>query len=508
MLQEQFEITREAIDKLLQQAAELKIHETGEVVSVGKGVAIVSGLPGVRAQELVIFNEQVQGIAFNLDVNNVGVVLLGQSHKLAAGSQVRRTGRVVDIPVGRELLGRVINPNGEILDDGGPLQSMQRMPIEREAPAILDRAPVVTPMETGIKVIDTLIPIGHGQRELILGDRQTGKTTIALDTIINQRDRNVISIYCAIGQRSSSVARVIETLRNEKVMEQCVVVVAAGEEPPGLQYIAPYAATSIAEYFMQLGHDVLIVYDDLTKHARTYRELSLLLRRPPGREAFPGDVFYIHSRLLERSTQLRSELGGGSLTSLPIVETEAENISAYIPTNLVSITDGQIYLSPTMFQKGLLPAVDVGKSVSRVGGKTQLPAYRSVASELRLNYSQFEELEAFARFGTRLDAATRKAIERGQRVREIFRQTEHSPLSSCSQIVVLLALIHGLLDEVEINDISATEKIICALAAGQMTELCQAIHGGEKLEKSDIDTALDLIRKELLENTKESKPHA
>ncbi|MDH5258007.1 MAG: F0F1 ATP synthase subunit alpha, partial [Gammaproteobacteria bacterium] len=293
-------------------------------------------------------------------------------------------------------------------------------------------------------------------------------------------------------------------LRREKVMEQSVVVVAAGEDPPGLQYSAPYAATSIAEYFMYQGRDVLIVYDDLTKHARAYRELSLLLRRPPGREAFPGDIFYLHSRLLERSTQLRPELGGGSLTSLPIVETEAENISAYIPTNLVSITDGQIYLSPALFQKGLLPAVDVGKSVSRVGGKTQLPAYRTVVSELRLSFSQFEELEAFARFGTRLDSSTRKAIERGRRVREIFRQTEHAPLSSCKQIIVLLALTHGLLDEIDIGDIRAMEKTICSIVADHLSELCVSIHKGEKLEKSNIEMVLSLLNNELLnkpENT-------
>ncbi|MDX1812265.1 MAG: F0F1 ATP synthase subunit alpha, partial [Gammaproteobacteria bacterium] len=306
MLLEQINSISESLETVLQEVKPLRFHETGTVISVGKGVADVRGLSGVRAQELVIFNEQVQGIAFNLDVDKVGVVLLGPSHLLTAGMPVRRTGRVVDVPVGRELLGRVINPNGEILDESYPLGNLQRMPIERDAPAILNRAAVATPLETGIKVIDTLIPVGHGQRELIMGDRQTGKTSIAVDTMINQRDRNVICIYCAIGQRSSSVARVIDALKQNKVMEQCIVVVAAGEDPPGLQYIAPYAATSIAEYFMEQGRDVLVVYDDLTKHARAYRELSLLLRRPPGREAFPGDIFYIHSRLLERSTQLRA----------------------------------------------------------------------------------------------------------------------------------------------------------------------------------------------------------
>lgn len=508
MLREQLEVTRDAIKKTLQQTPELKIAETGVVRSVGKGILVVEGLPGVRSQELVIINEQVKGVVFNLDVDQVGIVLLGPSHLLRAGMQARRTGRVVDVPVGRELLGRVISPNGEVLDEGAPLHGTERLPIERDAPAILDRSPVTTPLETGFKVIDTLIPIGHGQRELILGDRQTGKTSIALDTMINQRDKNVICIYCAIGQRSSSVARVIANMRAEKVMEQCIVVVAAGEDPPGLQYIAPYAATSIAEHFMQQGHDVLIVYDDLTKHARAYRELSLLLRRPPGREAFPGDIFYIHSRLLERSTQLCPELGGGSLTSLPIVETEAENISAYIPTNLVSITDGQVYLSPGLFQKGVLPAIDVGKSVSRVGGKTQLPAYRAVVTDLRLSYSQYEELEAFARFGTRLDRATKQAIERGKRVREVFKQGEHAPLSSCEQIVVLLALTHGLLDNIALEDIVAAEKSIRAILPEQLSELCQTIHRGEKLEQSEIESVLAILRTALQSISGKAQHHA
>ena len=508
MLLEQINSISESLETVLQEVKPLRFHETGTVISVGKGVADVRGLSGVRAQELVIFNEQVQGIAFNLDVDKVGVVLLGPSHLLTAGMPVRRTGRVVDVPVGRELLGRVINPNGEILDESYPLGNLQRMPIERDAPAILNRAAVATPLETGIKVIDTLIPVGHGQRELIMGDRQTGKTSIAVDTMINQRDRNVICIYCAIGQRSSSVARVIDALKQNKVMEQCIVVVAAGEDPPGLQYIAPYAATSIAEYFMEQGRDVLVVYDDLTKHARAYRELSLLLRRPPGREAFPGDIFYIHSRLLERSTQLRAELGGGSLTSLPIVETEAENISAYIPTNLVSITDGQIYLSPGLFQKGLLPSVDVGKSVSRVGGKTQLPAYRAVVADLRLSYSQFEELEAFARFGTRLDTATRRAIERGRRVREVFKQSEHAPLSSCQQVIVLLALNNGLFDEIAIEIVGEAEKRICSVIADELMEYCQLINRGEKLESSHIESIVNLLRDKIQQAFLNGEMHA
>ena len=378
---------------------QLTLREVGTITSVATGIAKVSGLPGVGFDELVTFPGDVLGIAFNVDADEIGVVLLGEYWHLHAGDEVRRTGRVMDVAVGDGLLGRVIDPLGRPLDGRGPVASDQRLPIERPAAPIMDRAPVTVPLQTGLKVIDALIPVGRGQRELILGDRQTGKTTIAIDTILNQRDHGVLCVYCAIGQRASAVAKAVATLREKDAMDYTVLVVTEGNDPPGLAYIAPYAATSIAESFMEAGRDVLIVYDDLTHHARAYRELSLLLRRPPGREAFPGDIFYIHSRLLERSTHLRTELGGGSLTALPIIETEAQNISAYIPTNLISITDGQIYLSPSLFELGVLPAVDVGKSVSRVGGKAQRAAYRAVAGDLKLAYAQFEELETFARFG-------------------------------------------------------------------------------------------------------------
>ncbi|MCK5505920.1 MAG: F0F1 ATP synthase subunit alpha, partial [Thermodesulfovibrionia bacterium] len=371
---------------------ELSVHETGRVKSIGRGIARIKGLPNVQSEELVILEGNVPGMVFNLDRDEVGVILFSESDDLHAGSVVKRTGRVMDVPVGEALLGRVLDATASPLDSLGPVGAIEKRPIERDAPAIMDRDPVTVPLQTGIKVIDALIPIGRGQRELILGDRQTGKSAIALDTIINQKGRDVICIYCAIGQRSSSVAKFIEDLHRYEAMEYSLVVSTAGEDPPGMKFIAPYAATTMAEYFMEKGKDVLIIYDDLTNHAIAYRELSLLLRRPPGREAFPGDIFYIHSRLLERSTHLKKELGGGSLTSLPIVATEAQNLSAYIPTNIISITDGQIFLSPDLFQKGILPAVDVGKSVSRVGGKTQLPAYRTVAGNLRLSYSQFEEL--------------------------------------------------------------------------------------------------------------------
>jgi F-type H+-transporting ATPase subunit alpha len=420
-------------DVLSDQDVELRQREVGVVHYVGHGIVRVSGLPNIKAEELVMFPKNLQGLVFNIDPDDIGVILLGPSEHLTAGSEVRRTERVLDTPVGEALIGRVVDALGRPLDNQGEIRAVRRLPVEREAPAVMARDPVTVPLQTGIKVIDALIPIGRGQRELIVGDRQTGKTAIALDTIINQSDKDVLCIYCTVGKKTSDVAKVIADLKAYNAMSYTLVVVATGEDPPGLQFIAPYAATTMGEYFMSKGRDVLIVYDDLTYHARAYRELSLLLRRPPGREAFPGDIFYIHSRLLERSTHLRKEHGGGSLTALPVVETEAQDISSYIPTNLISITDGQIYLSPRLFQKGILPAVDVGKSVSRVGGKAQLPAYRAVAGDLRISYSQFEELETFSRFGTRLDEATRRVLERGWRVREILKQPQYKPMRVSEQ---------------------------------------------------------------------------
>ena len=427
--------------------------------------------------EVLQFEADVAGVAFNLDPHEVGAVLLDPEQALKAGGSVFLTGRVLDTAVGNGLLGRVIDPLGRSLDDGGRIVSDERWPVEREAPAIIQRAPVTVPLQTGIKVVDALIPVGRGQRELIVGDRQTGKTTIAVDTVLNQHDQDVICIYCAIGQRMQTVARVLARLRAEDAMKYCVVVVASGEMPAGLQFIAPYAATTIGEWFMAQGRDVLVVYDDLTRHADAYRELSLLLRRPPGREAYPGDIFYIHSRLLERSTRLKPEFGGGSLTALPIVETQAQNISAYIPTNLISITDGQIYVSPLLFQSGQLPAVDVGKSVSRVGGKAQLPAYREVTGLLKLAYAQFEELETFARFGTRLDERTRQAIERGRRVREILKQEEGDALTPLEQIAVLFALNEGLLDTVSVDEIRAAERRIRTMVMAQKASFANLAQG-------------------------------
>ncbi|AKB61752.1 alternate F1F0 ATPase, F1 subunit alpha [Methanosarcina mazei] len=472
-------------------------REVGTIMTVSTDIVTVSGLPSVGYEELVKFPGEVFGIAFNVDEKEIGVVLLGEYSHLHAGDEVERTGRVMDVVVGEGLLGRVIDPLGRPLDGKGSVVSSKYLPIERPSAPIMDRAPVKVPLQTGIKVIDVLIPIGRGQRELILGDRQTGKTAIAIDTLLNQRDYNVLCVYCAIGQRASAVARAVATLREKGAMDYTVVVVTEGNDPSGLTYIAPYAATSIAEYFMEMGRDVLIVYDDLTNHARAYRELSLLLRRPPGREAYPGDIFYIHSRLLERATHLRKELGGGSLTALPIIETEAQNISAYIPTNLISITDGQIYLSPSLFELGILPAVDVGKSVSRVGGKAQLAAHRAVTGDLRLAYSQFEELEAFSRFGSRLDESTRKTIEHGRRIRIFLKQSEFDPFSVPEEIILLFALTERLFDSVPLDRMKDAEQTLRKAAEDIPEEVSNRFYTDEKLSDEDRKKILQIARNAL-----------
>ena len=475
--------TVQAIDQVLDgYRPELADQEFGVVKYLGQGIARVDGLPGAQLDELVHFANGLLAMVFNLDAGEVGVVLLGDVGHVAAGDKVFRTGRVLDVPVGESLLGRVLDANGQPLDELPPPFTQQRRPMERTAPAIMRRAPVTVPLQTGIKVIDALLPIGRGQRELILGDRQTGKSAIALDAIISQRDTGVLCVYCSVGQRNSAVAKFIADLRARQALDYTIVVVASGEDPPGLQFIAPYAATAMAEYFMEEGRDVLIVYDDLTHHARAYRELSLLLRRPPGREAYPGDIFYIHSRLLERSTHLKPEAGGGSLTALPIIETHAQDMSAYIPTNLISITDGQIYLSPLLFQKGMLPAVDVGRSVSRVGGKAQLPAYRAVAGDLRLAYAQFEELEIFSRFSTRLDEETQRTLDRGRRVREVLKQTQYAPIPAAEQIAVLFAVNQGAMDGLPLNRLAAAEAAVRAAVAERLPDLCRLIQEGRALD--------------------------
>ena len=493
---------------LKEYAPKPEIQKVGTVSYIGAGVARVTGLSGVKSEELLRFVGEKLGMAFNLDQKEIGVILLDESEGLSAGSDVQRTGRLMDAPVGDGLLGRVVDAQGHPLDNLGSLGVTRRQSVEMPAPGIMDRAPVTVPLQTGLKVVDALIPIGRGQRELILGDRQTGKTAIALDTIINQKDKDVICIYCGIGKRGSAVAKVIADLKAHGAMAYCIVMVTTEEDPPGLVFMAPYAATTMGEYFMEQGRDVLIVYDDLTRHARAYRELSLLLRRPPGREAFPGDVFYIHSRLLERSTHLGNELGGGSLTALPVIETEAQNMAAYIPTNLISITDGQIYLSPELFQKGNLPAVDVGKSVSRVGGKTQLRAYRAVAGDLRLSYSQFEELEAFSRFGTRLDDDTRKTLERGRRVREVFKQPQYAPLSVSEQIAALVAVNRGVFDEIDVKEMAEAERRIGKTVKEELSNVCDRIERGEELAEEDIQTLFTAAQLAVSGLKKQEKQHA
>jgi len=480
-------------------------EEVGRIRSVGHGIAWVQGLGRVKSEEMVLLGRDVTGMVLDLLPDRTGIVLFEKGDSLGAGQEVHRTGRILDVPVGESFLGRVVDPLGRPLDNLGPVAEAQRRPVLSEAPPIIHRAPVEKPLQTGLKVLDALIPIGCGQRELILGDRQTGKTAIALDTIVNQKDKGVLCIYCAIGQRSSSTAKCVHELRARGALDYSFAVVVGGDDAPGLQYIAPYAATSMGEYFMAQGRDVLIVYDDLTRHAQTYRQISLLLRRPPGREAFPGDIFYVHSRLLERATHLRPEFGGGSLTALPIIETEAQNISAYIPTNLISITDGQIYLAPDLFQKGILPAVDVGKSVSRVGGKAQFPAYRKVAGDLRLSYSQFQELEAFARFGTRLDERTRRTLEHGHRVRQVLKQGSFSALTAARQIAVLLAASAGLLDAVPLEKMPAAETSI-AEWMGRQSDLARRL-----LEPEPEDALFEKLLsglKELLGTPEAAQPPA
>ena len=482
MLEKTAKTTFEAIDETIKETSlHLKNAQVSRVESINASVAQVSGLRDVKMDELLLFDKGIMGMAQTLGEETVGVVFLNDPSELKAGDKVSRTERVVDVPVGEGLLGRVINPLGQPLDEKGSLNYTEKRPIEREAFPIMSRAPVSAPLQTGLKAIDSFTPIGRGQRELILGDRQTGKTAIALDTIINQKDSGVISIYCAIGQRIGATARVIEDLKKYGVMDRTIVVVSSGEDEPGMQFIAPYAATSIGEYFMEQGQDVLIVYDDLTNHARAYRQMSLLLRRPPGREAFPGDIFYIHSRLLERSTHLRKEFGGGSLTALPIVSTEAGNISAYIPTNIISITDGQIYLSASLFNKGIMPAIDTGRSVSRVGGDAQLPAYSSLIGPLKLFYSQFEELESFARFGTQLDKETEKRLLRGQAIRLVLQQVQFRPMEVTEQIAVLFATNEGFFDGLDEKQVKEAEQVVARQMKEDLRGVRDEILEGAKL---------------------------
>jgi F-type H+-transporting ATPase subunit alpha len=437
-----------------------QLERIGRVAQVGDGVATVTGLPQTRLDEVLVFEGGVRGLAVDLDRDAIGCVLLGDAAAVSAGSIVRGTGEVARVPVGDALLGRVVDALGMPLDGGPPLHAATFMPVEQPAPAIVDRAQVARPLATGLLVVDAMIPLGRGQRELIIGDRETGKTAIAVDAIINQRRSDVICVYAAVGQKASSVAQVIDAVRRYGAPQRCLFVVAGADAAPGLQWIAPYAACTMAEHHMAQGRDVLLVIDDLTKHAAVYRQVSLLLRRPPGREAYPGDIFYIHSRLLERAAKLSPEQGGGSLTALPVAETQAGNISAYIPTNLISITDGQIYLDPRLFYEDQKPAVDVGRSVSRVGGKTQAPVLKALAESLRLDYAQFLELEVFTRFGTMVDERTRRTIEHGRRIRAVLAQRQFAPLALGEQVALLLAVAEGILDDVPLERMDAFREAL------------------------------------------------
>src|SRR5450631_4155392 len=447
------EITQLIREQIENYESKIAVDEVGTVITLGDGIARVYGLDKVMAGELLAFPHNVAGIAMNLEEDQVGVVLLGEYTEIKEGDEVKRTGRIVSVPVGDALIGRVVNSLGVPIDDKGPIATDKFIPLERIAPGVIDRQPVREPMATGLKAIDSMIPIGRGQRELIIGDRQTGKTAVALDAIINSKGRDLICIYCAIGQKRSSVAQVVKTLEDYGAMEYTIVVSASASDPAPMQYMAPYAACAIGEYFRDSGRHALCIYDDLSKHAVAYREISLLLRRPPGREAYPGDVFYLHSRLLERAAKLNNELGGGSLTALPIIETQAGDVSAYIPTNVISITDGQIYLETDLFNSGVRPAVNVGLSVSRVGGNAQIKAMKQVAGTLRLDLAQYRELAAFSQFGSDLDKATQGQLARGQRLTELLKQPQFSPLSSEKQIIMIFSGTNGYLDDLAINQI-------------------------------------------------------
>src|SRR5437899_5109419 len=446
------QIRADEITQLIRQQIEnyeskIAVDEVGTVITLGDGIARVHGLDKVMAGELLSFPHDLAGIAMNLEEDQVGVVLLGEYTEIKEGDEVKRTGRIMSVPVGNALVGRVVNSLGQAIDDKGPISSSQFIPLERLAPGVIERQPVREPMATGLKAIDSMIPIGRGQRELIIGDRQTGKTAIAIDTIINNKGGDLICIYCAIGQKRSSIAQVVKLLGDYGAMDYTIVVAASASEPAPMQYIAPYSACAMGEFFRDSKRHALVIYDDLSKHAASYREISLLLRRPPGREAYPGDVFYLHSRLLERSAKLSDELGGGSLTALPIIETKGGDVSAYIPTNVISITDGQIYLEPELFFSGVRPAINVGISVSRVGGNAQIKAMRQVAGRLRLDLAQFRALEAFAQFGSELDKASQAQLDRGARVVQVLNQGQYQPMPVEKQVIIIWVVTNGFLDD-------------------------------------------------------------
>ncbi|QTQ07881.1 F0F1 ATP synthase subunit alpha [Macrococcoides canis] len=484
-------IKAEEISALLKSQIEnyesgMTVTNVGTVIQVGDGIALVHGLNNVMAGELVEFHNGVLGLAQNLEENNVGVVILGPFTDIKEGDEVKRTGRIMEVPVGEELIGRVVNPLGQPIDGRGPLNTTKTRPIESPATGVMDRKSVDEPLQTGIKAIDALVPIGRGQRELIIGDRQTGKTTVAIDTILNQKDEDMICVYVAIGQKESTVRTAVETLREHGALDYTIVVSASASQPAPLLYIAPYAGVAMAEEFMFNGKHVLIVYDDLTKQAAAYRELSLLLRRPPGREAYPGDVFYLHSRLLERAAKLNDSLGGGSITALPFVETQAGDISAYVPTNVISITDGQIFLQSDLFFSGVRPAINAGLSVSRVGGSAQIKAMKKVAGTLRLDLASYRELESFAQFGSDLDPATKAKLERGKRTVEVLKQDQNKPLTVDKQVTILYALTKGHLDDIPVQDITRFEDEFLGWVGSNAPHIYQEIRETKGLPADEV----------------------
>jgi F-type H+-transporting ATPase subunit alpha len=487
------EISKIIRDQIGSFAVDVDVAEVGTVVSVGDGIARVHGVENTMAGEMLEFPHGVFGIALNLEEDSVGVVLLGEFTEIKEGDIVKRTKRIISVPVGEELVGRVVNALGQPVDGKGPIASKQFSEIERLAPGVVDRSPVREPMQTGLKAIDAMVPIGRGQRELIIGDRQTGKTAVAVDAIINQRGQDVICIYNAIGQKQSTVAQVVRTLEAAGAMEFTIVVAAAASDPAPLLFISPYSACAMGEYFRDSGRHSLVIYDDLSKHAQAYREISLLLRRPPGREAYPGDVFYLHSRLLERAAKLRKELGGGSLTALPIIETQAGDLSAYIPTNVISITDGQIFLESDLFHQGVRPAINVGNSVSRVGGSAQVKAMRQVAGSLRLDLAQYRELAAFAQFGSDLDKGTQQQLNRGRRLVEVLKQPQYQPLPVEKQVIIIYAAINGYLDDVAVEDLRRYETDLLAFLDTRRAQLLTGLAEKKQIDdpiKADLNQAL------------------
>jgi F-type H+/Na+-transporting ATPase subunit alpha len=499
------EITKLIREQIENYETRIAVDEVGSVMSLGDGIARVHGLDKVMAGELLSFPHGLAGIAMNLEEDQVGAVLLGEYTEIKEGDEVKRTGRIMSVPVGEAVVGRVVNAIGLPIDDRGPIASDQFNPVERLAPGVIDRQPVREPMATGLKAIDSMIPVGRGQRELIIGDRQTGKTAVVLDTIINSKGQDLICIYCAIGQKRSSVAQVVKILTDQGCMDYTIVVAATASEPAPMQYIAPYAATAIGEYFRDSGRHALCIYDDLSKHAAAYREISLLLRRPPGREAYPGDVFYLHSRLLERASKLSDKLGAGSLTSLPIIETQAGDVSAYIPTNVISITDGQIYLETDLFNSGIRPAVNVGLSVSRVGGNAQIKAMRQVAGSLRLDLAQYRELAAFAQFGSDLDKATQAQLNRGQRLTEILKQGQYQPLSFSKQVLIIYAGTTGVLDQIPVEQLRDFERelytYVETINAGLLKEIETKKTLDDKL-KADMNKVLGEFKERFVSDRK------